>query len=307
MIQTVLLTLLGVTVPLSIPVIAGMLLKKYQNLDTKPLLTLYLYFLTPALILDSLSKAKLSYGDVFQTLAFSVLNLLLLWAAAWGIGKGMKLSAPETAGLTLISTFTNSVNYGLPLVLLAFGQMGLDKASVYVIAQMLIVNTVGVYFAARSHFSVRQAIRSVFALPAIYAAVFAMLLRALDLQLPVGIAKGISMVAAAYAPVVLALLGAQMMSVSRHKLEGEERRTFGLGMAVRSLLSPVIALAGLTLLGIEGILFNVLFILASMPVAVNAVVLAERYDASPKIVSACILWSTLLSFVILPVYIVWVQ
>lgn len=90
-----------------------------------------------------------------------------------GGGRLLKLDAPEAAGLTLISALTNSANYGLPLVLLAFGQLGLDKASLYVITQMIIVNTVGVYFAARSQFSVKSAIRSVFALPAIYAAAVA--------------------------------------------------------------------------------------------------------------------------------------
>jgi predicted permease len=43
-----------------------------------------------------------------------------------------------------------------------------------------------------------------------------------------------------------------------------------------------------------------LFILAGMPVAVNAVILAEKFNASPKFVSKCILWTTLISFIVLP-------
>ncbi|GJM74888.1 hypothetical protein HMSSN036_71040 [Paenibacillus macerans] len=50
MIHTVLATLLHVIVPLSIPVIAGALLARFRGLDTKPLLTLYLYVLSPAII-----------------------------------------------------------------------------------------------------------------------------------------------------------------------------------------------------------------------------------------------------------------
>ncbi|GGF93203.1 hypothetical protein GCM10010912_42750 [Paenibacillus albidus] len=155
MIQSVLSTLYEVIVPLSIPVIAGALLGRFKNLDTKPLLVLYLYFLSPAIILDTLASADISFDDVYKTLAFSLINLLFLWALANGLGRILKLAPPEAAGLTLVSTFTNSVNYGLPLVLLAFGQLGLDKASVYVIGQMVIVNTIGVYFAARSQFSGR--------------------------------------------------------------------------------------------------------------------------------------------------------
>jgi predicted permease len=44
-----------------------------------------------------------------------------------------------------------------------------------------------------------------------------------------------------------------------------------------------------------------------MPVAVNAVVLAERFDAASGLVSKCIVWTTLASFLTLPALIVLVQ
>lgn len=303
MIQTVLSTLVEVIVPLSIPVTAGALLGRYRNLDTKPLLTLYLYFLSPAIILDTLAKAEISLDDIYKTLAFALLNLLSLWIVAVLLGRILRLAPPEAAGLTLISTFTNSVNYGLPLVLLAFGQLGLDKASVYVIAQMVIVNTIGVYFAARSQFNVISAVKSVFALPAIYAAILAFLLRALGLQLPQELATGVSMVAGAYSPVVLAILGAQMVKVKAAHTERNVQLAFWTGLSVRLLLAPLIALLVLLLLNITGTLFSVLLILASMPVAVNSVVLAERFGSSPSLVSRCIVWTTLASFLVLPVLI----
>lgn len=307
MIQSVLSTLYQVIVPLSIPVIVGALLGRYKNLDTKPLLTLYLYFLTPAIILNSLATAEISFDDVYKTLAFSLLNLCFLWVIANVLGKILKLGSSEVAGLTLVSTFTNSVNYGLPLVLLAFGQLGLDKASVYVIGQMIIVNTVGVYFAARSQFSVKNAVKSVFSLPAIYAAILALVLRTFDLHLPSEIATGVSMVAGGYSPVVLAILGAQMVKVRTMKSEAKTQSAFWTGMTVRLALAPLVAYLGLSILQITGTLFSVLLILASMPVAVNAVVLAERFNASPELVSKCILWTTLASFIVLPVLIVLVR
>ena len=300
MIQTVFATLFQVMVPLSIPVIVGALLGRFKQLDTKPLLTLTLYYLSPAIILNTLLTAHVSHHDIFQTITFSLLNLVLLWALANILGKSLKLPASETAGLTLISSFTNSVNYGLPLVLLAFGKLGLDKASVYVIIQMVIVNTIGVYFAARSQFSIKNAIKSVFSLPAIYAAILAFVLRSFDLSLPDGVAKGVSMVAGAYSPVVLAILGVQMVNVKISRTEGEFETAFWTGMAVRMLVSPLTALFCIYLLHIKGILHSVLFVLACMPVAVNAVILAEKFNASPKIVSKCILWTTLISFFILP-------
>jgi predicted permease len=307
MIQTVFSTLFQVIVPLSIPVIVGALLKRFRDLDTKPLTTLYLYFLSPAIILETLTTAEISFGDVYMTIAFSMFNLILLWVVARVAGKILKLPSPEVAGLTLISSFTNSVNYGLPLVLLAFGKLGLDRASVYVVIQMIIVNTIGVYFAARSQFSVKNAVKSVFSLPAIYMAILAVLLRTFNLHLPVGVQTGVAMVAGAYSPIVLAILGAQMVGVKNAELERKVQTGFWTGITIRLLLSPLIACFGLYVLNVKGILFSVLFILSSMPVAVNAVVLAERFNASPKLVSKCILWTTLASFIVMPVLIVLVK
>jgi len=303
MMQIVLSTLFQAIVPLSIPVIVGAILARYKKLDTKPFQILFLYFLIPGLIFDTFMTVEIVLTDVYKTLAFSLLNLVLLWGLAVGLGKFLKLRSQETAGLTLVSTFTNSVNYGLPLILLTFGQLGLEKASIYVVIQMVIVNTIGIYFAARSSFTFKGAMKSVFSLPAIYAAVLAIIIKTFDIPVPIGIQTGFSMIADAYAPVVLTILGAQMVNVGAKKGEDRVSKALWSGIFVRLFASPLIALICLLILRIEGTLFSVLFILACMPVAVNSVVLAERFNASPKMVSKSILWTTLASFIILPVLI----
>jgi len=307
MFQSIVSTLLGVIAPLSVPVLIGAALARWKGFESKQLLTIVLYVLSPAIIFQTLTTAQVSRADVAQSLAFAFANFLLMWGAAKAIGKFGRLPAEETAGLTLMATITNCVNYGLPLVFLAFGQLGLDKASVFVVMQMIMVNTVGIYIAARSRFSVKMAVKAVFSLPSIYAMAAALFLRGTGLALPEGIAKGFSMIAQAYSPVVLIALGAQMLSVKSAKLSAASLRTFWAGMALRMLASPLIAWGLLTLLGIEGILKAVLIVEASMPVAINSVILAERFDAAPKTVSTGILWSTLISFATLPVLIALVK
>ena len=70
MIQAVLTTLYQVFIPLSIPVIAGWLLKKYQKLDTKPFISLALYILSPALIFDVLTKSHVATDDTYADIGF---------------------------------------------------------------------------------------------------------------------------------------------------------------------------------------------------------------------------------------------
>ena len=173
--------------------------------------------------------------------------------------------------------------------------------------QMIIVNTVGIYFAARSHFTMKNAVKSVFSLPAIYAVMLAIIFRSFHLSMPSGIDTGLSMIAEAYSPIVLAILGAQMVNVKTEKLERKTQTMFWTGMGVRFLVAPLIALFSLYILNIDGIMRSALLVLACMPVAVNAGILATKFDASPKIVTKTILWTTLLSFIVLPVLIVLVK
>lgn len=307
-------TLYQVFLPISLPVIGGILLKRFRNLDSKPIATMSLYVLTPAIVFNTLLHADISLQDIGTTISFSLLSLVLLWAIAIGLSRILRLNQEEQAGLTLISTFTNCVNYGLPLVLLAFGQLGLDKASVYVIGQMIIVNTVGVFFAARSQFSVKQAGMAIFRLPAIYATVIAILLQVTDISLPGALDSGFAMLAAAYSPVALVVLGTQMITmgttsstIPAERTISSSNRAFWAGISIRLVGAPLLSWLLLTLLHVEGILFSVLLILTSMPTAVNAVILAGQFNAAPKLVSRCILWTTLASFIVMPVLIVWLQ
>ncbi|WP_136603982.1 AEC family transporter [Paenibacillus dokdonensis] len=312
MLSTFVHTIYQVFLPISLPVIGGALIKRFKKMETKPLSTLSLYLLSPALIFETLMHADISYGDVTQTVLFTILNMLLLWALAAGLGKLLILPAAERSGLTLVALFTNCVNYGLPLVLLAFGQAGMDKASVYVILQIIIVNTIGVYFAARSHFSMKQAALSIFKLPSVYAAALAVLLRMSGWSLPEGLEQGVSMVSGAYSSVALFILGAQMVSVNtggaaKAVYSAVAQKAFYAGMSLRLVLSPLASMLLLLLMGVHGTLFNVILILSSMPAAVNAVILAEQFDAAPKVVTRCILWTTLASFILLPLMIGWLS
>lgn len=303
MLASIFSTLVNVNVPLAVPVLGGVFLALRMKMDSKPLLLVTLYVLMPALVFRTLTTAQISREDVVQTILFSAINMGALWAIAKLLSRAFRLSDKETAGMTLVATITNCVNYGLPLVLLAFGQAGMDKASVFVLIQIIFVNTGGVYLAARSQFSGLAALKAVFRLPAIYATVLALAFRATGLALPASLDTGISMVASAYSPMALLVLGTQMATVGAGAADLSSLRAFRLGLAIRMLIAPVVSWLVLSALGVDGLLRSVLIVEASMPVAVNAVILAEKFDAAPKVLSRCILWTTAASFVVIPVLI----
>ncbi|GGA27300.1 AEC family transporter [Paenibacillus physcomitrellae] len=318
MFYSFLLTLYHVSLPISLPVAGGALLKRFKGVDNRALSALALYVLSPALIFETLVHAQVGSGDVGTTVLFCIINVIFMWGIAALMAKILKLNQEEQAGLTLVSVFTNSVNYGLPLIQLAFGQAGLDKASVFVVIQMILGNTVGVYFAARSHFTMKKALMKVLTMPAVYAAVLAAIVRMTGFSIPGALEDGVSLMAAAYAPVALSILGMQM--AGRRSREGKTetktgtetgtetktangRRPFTAAMVVRLIIAPAASCLLLLVLGVHGLLFSVLLVLCAMPAAVNALIMAEEFGADARTVSRCILWTTLLSFVTLPLLI----
>jgi predicted permease len=104
LIQAVFSTMLQVIVPLAIPVTAGVLLVRFKGLEIKHLLTFVLYFLMPGIVFYTMYTARITFKDLYGTVLFSLLDLVLLWALARAAGKILKLPAPEIAGVTLIST-----------------------------------------------------------------------------------------------------------------------------------------------------------------------------------------------------------
>ena len=60
----------------------------------------------------------------------------------------------------------------------------------------------------------------------------------------------------------------------------------------------------LRLLDVQGLLASVLFVEASMPVAINTVMLTERFSGDDEMVSLIVTITTLMSFLYLPLLIV---
>ena len=76
--------------------------------------------------------------------------------------------------MILASAFMNSGNYGIPVVLMLFGEAGVDYAIVLMVNQSLLVSTIGIYIAAKGSpqgNGMKEALRSVFRMPMLYGAI----------------------------------------------------------------------------------------------------------------------------------------
>jgi predicted permease len=246
----------------------------------------------PCLIVDTLAGLALPPGDF----------LLMVGAAAvlYTLNAAAAVTMLQLAGLPLRSflpalTFGNNGNFGLPLALFAFGETGLGLAMAVFVLASTTHFTVAPVFQSRA-----PALTSLLTTPVIYAAVLGLVLLVADWSLPVALGRGVSMLGSIAIPLMLLTMGYSLAGLRLARL----RRSLVLG-ALRLALGFGAALTTVELLGLEGLIRQVLLLQGAMPAAIFSYLLAARYQRHPEDVAGIVLVSTVISLVTVPLLIAW--
>ena len=193
--------------------------------------------------------------------------------------------------------FINAGNLGLSVALFAWGEVGLELATIYYVGTNLTVNTFGAFFAARGNGGGRQALGKLVRLPGLYAFALAIILRTLQVQVPAILLKPIEQVAKATVPIMLILLGVQL---SQTRLTGQLGRV-SLAAVLRLVGGAAAGFLIAPLLGMEGLVRQVVIMQSATPTAVNSSLMAIEFDSDAEYVTSTIFFSTLFSSVTLTV------
>jgi len=283
--------ILQTIVPVFSIIAIGALLGLFKDLDAKTLSELTLYILTPFLVFTSLLESQIVLQRMLTIIVFAALIFLGMAAISFGAAYVLKFSPTEKSSFVLSTTLMNSGNLGLPLIYFAFGNEGLAIAVIFLVCFVIVLNTFGIFVAAGGHLPASRAVAEIFRLPALYAIGLAFLLRGTHTVIPAILYKPIQMIGHAAIPTILLILGIQLTHANlRDKLP-----RISLAVFLRLIVSPILAIVIFTLLPADSLTRRVLIIQSSGPTAVNAIILATKYDVHPDFAGSVILVSTLLS------------
>lgn len=257
------------------------------DLHVATLSTTVILVAMPALVFSSLTSFDLSLQSLGFVSAAAILclalSLLLSFAVVRVMGYSVRTFLPSLA-------FPNSGNMGLPLALMAFGEVGLGLAVAYFVVVALVQHTLGVVIAS-GQYSFSALLRQ----PLIYVACTVLVVIAADLTVPPILATTSDILGGMMIPAMLILLGNSLASL---KVSDFGPATI---MALARLAIGVSAgFATISLLGLTGTLAGIVFLLSAMPSAVVTYVYAERFRPDPEKVAGSIVLSTILTFCLLP-------
>jgi malate permease and related proteins len=269
----------------------GFLLARFLGASVKTLSRIVFYALVPCLVFNLLVRSNMTPLQFGRTALLAVLVAATMGLVSRLAAVPLRLSRPELSGFLLVVMFSNSGNYGLPVVLFAFGAEALAHASVFFITGSVMTYTIGVFLAASGRRSGGQALAGVMRVPAIYAIVAASLVLILGIRLPVAATRPIGMLSDAALPMMVLVLGMQLERATIPERPGVVAAAVGLSL----LVAPIVALGLASVLGVVGPARQAGVVLAAMPAAVVTTILALEFEVAPALVTSVVFVSTLLS------------
>lgn len=270
---------------------AGYLLASWRQVNPHTLSQVIFYIFSPCLIFNLLTHSRLSDGDILLMIAFTGLTAVCVGLIAWLAGRLLKLERSVLAAVLITSIFLNAGNFGLPVVLFAFGDAALSFASLYFVTNATLAYTLGVVIASLGTTGFTQALANLVKIPVIYALVLAFLFMRTGWQLPLPLERTTQLFADASIPAMLVLLGFQLRNVQW----AGKATPVALASTLRLLVGPGVALALSLVFGLQGPAYQAGILESAMPSAVLGTVLATQYNTEPSLVTAIVFTTTLLS------------
>lgn len=286
--------------------VAGLaaLLGRYGRVDPKPLARVTFYLFNPSLAFVSLASMTVSPQLLGQLVLIKVLAFVVTVPAARWVAARLRLSAAASSAFTLAVIFANSGNFGLSINEYAFGKAGLTLAVISYLTDNLLVNSVGVYIAARGHASARAAAVQVFRNPALYAVFLGLAVHEIGWQAPLPLWRGLETLSRATVPTMLTVLGVQLAQLP---VQRRHWRTVGVVAVLRLVVSPLIAMILVKPLGLTGLGRQVAILQTAPPTAVTASILATQYDTEPGLVASSVFVTSLLSLITVTLLLTWIM
>lgn len=290
-----LLTILWeILTPIFLIIFIGYVIQKMLHLDLSSLTQILFYMFIPSLIFINIATSELDGGLVLQIFGFTVILFFLLMVISFGAAKITGVDRKKEKAFMNAVILRNQGNFGIPLVTMLFAEIAPNFAiSIHMIvlfATNLLLNTVGLYNSSSGSYSKREAFKNTLKLPMIYMIVLGFIFKGFAIPVPPPIESSLRIMGNGTVPTALFTLGAQLAN-TKLKLKDP---SLSMAVAMRLVLSPVLAWLMTLAFGITGIIAQVLIIGAAAPTAVNSVLLALAFDGDAEYASETVFLTTLL-------------
>ena len=266
------------------------------DIDLKTLVKLNIYLFVPAFILTKLSTSQLESETGLAVVGFTVCVIISMGLISWVVCRLRKSPPQERYALQLSTMIYNCGNWGIPLMILAFSELG-SVIQVFVLATMNLTSfSLGVFLANAGSAEREGWILPVLKQPSPWAIVVALTLRYFGnpAESVTFIWMPLSYLADGLVAFALLTLGVQLSKTK----PPHPRGTLSYALVIRLLGGPAVAMLLTYLIGFRGELAAILIVGAAAPTAVNTALLAHEFRADSRFAAAAVFYSTLIASIV---------
>ena len=193
---------------------------------------------------------------------------------------------------------SNAGILGNPIAEGIFGQMGMMYASIYVIPQRIFMWSVGLTYFTEAP-DKKTLCKKVATHPCILAVVIGFIMMVTQIQLPGVLNVTIKNIAGANTFLAMSLVGVILSRVKLTDIVDRDIIYYGF---IRLVFIPLMVDIGCRLAAVDELVTGVSVVLAAMPAASTTAIIASKYKKDETFATRCVVSTTLLSLVTVPVW-----
>ncbi len=284
----------SIIAPVFICAVIGYLwVKLEQPFETAFASKIIVYISTPCLIFATFMEVYIDRAAFLQLLLAAFVTTMCFGIIAWPVLKLLKI---DLHAFLPSQMFPNCGNMGLPLCLLAFGDEGLALGITYFTVNAVLHFSIGMSISA-GHLSFRNLMRN----PIFLAVIITLIMVFNGIKAPIWLYNSAEILGGISIPLMLIALG---VSLAQFKITSLR---LSLSLSIFRLLVGFIVGVGISaLLGLEGAARGVVILQCTMPIAVFSYLFASQNNRRPEEVAGTVVLSTIISFLTLPLLLLYI-
>ncbi|MFO7695160.1 MAG: AEC family transporter [Vicinamibacterales bacterium] len=290
-------------VPIFVVASIGFVLARRLHVDVTSISRITFNALAPCLVFNLLVTSRVGAAEFGLIVAYTLLLVAAVGVMARVAAIPLRLDRPHMAAFLIVVMFSNAGNYGLSVVLFAFGGEALARAAIFFVTSALVMYTFGTFLASRGRHGGRAALGGLLRVPAVWGLAAGLLVIWTGADLPKAVSRPIELLGAAAIPSMLLVLGMQFERGGRPDRPG----LVALASALVLVGTPVIGFLLAEALGLTGITRQALLVQSAMPSAVITTIVALEFDIAPAFVASVVVVTTLASPVTVSILIALLQ
>ena|SRR3989339_440461 len=294
-------TILLKLIPLYLMIILGYIGTKVLRVQKESIAKLLIYIIAPTVIFYGTYSAEINFANLSLPILFFCLASVI--AITFHMVGNIVLKNDSTKNILAFTAGTGNTGYfGLPVISAVLGDQAFSLTVLSILGFVLYENSVGFFLTAKANHSVEESLWKVIKLPTIYAFFIGLIFNLSNIHLG-GIA--IAMIGhfkGAYTLLGMMIIGMGMATVNIKEID---YKFISLTFLAKFIIWPLIIFGIIVfdkyyLHFYNQSIYNVMMVMAIVPLAANTVAVATELNVHPNKAALAVLLSTLFALFYIP-------